>query len=181
MAGQHRDVLSERQAISTLTYEECIEIAREKAGALMRLACLMGALAAGASDEQCTLFASLGTDLGISHQLDNDAHDLQRLLPLLGNDQQSEALAQQEMKTDILRGKKTLPIFFAAQKGITLSQSKDAVDMLTMEQIRILHASSVKAWGICLLYRERVRTSLQEIAKQHLIPQALYFLLRMNE
>jgi len=178
MSGQHRDVLAEQQDIATVTYEQCIEIATAKAGTLMRLACLLGAIAAGANDEQCQQFAQLGENLGISHQLSNDAHDIEQLLPVRDAQQQQKG---GEVKTDIVRGKKTLPIFFAAEKGVTLSQSEKAVDRLTEEQVQVLYGASMKTWGMCLVYRERVRDCLQEIAKHSRIPPALFTLVGIEE
>ncbi len=49
-AGQHRDVLAEQRPAQEFTREECIEIAAAKAGSIMRLACRLGALCAGADD-----------------------------------------------------------------------------------------------------------------------------------
>src|SRR5260370_24158959 len=78
--GQHRDLLAERRKAVDLTREECIEIAAAKAGAIMRLACLLGAVCARATKAECAEFAEIGELLGIAHQLDNDAHDLYYLV-----------------------------------------------------------------------------------------------------
>lgn len=182
MSGQHRDVLAEQQEVSTVTYDQCIEIATAKAGALMRMACLMGAIAAGASDEQRDLFALLGEQLGISHQLDNDSHDLEQLVSFRTTRRGAQhQQMSEEVKTDILRGKKTLPVFFAAEKGVTLLKTAEAVDRLTEEHVQVLYAASVKTWGICLVYRERVRDCLREIAKHARIPLALFTLVGIEE
>src|SRR5258706_11861516 len=59
-SGQHRDLLAEQRLAQDLTQEECIEIAAGKAGSIMRLACRLGALCAGADDTLCTQFSELG-------------------------------------------------------------------------------------------------------------------------
>src|SRR5260370_2977333 len=127
-AGQHRDLLAEQRSAEELTLEECIEIAATKAGALMRLACRLGALCAGADDVMCEHFSELGELLGIAHQLDNDAHDLYYLL-------QSETSAvpptnaeniTRSIKTDLVRTKKTLPVVLAA-RGIRSLQKATAL------------------------------------------------------
>src|SRR6266436_8832910 len=79
-AGQHRDVLAELRPVEEFTREECIEIAAAKAGSIIRLACRLGALCAGADDVLCEQFSEFGELLGIAHQLDNDSHDLYYLL-----------------------------------------------------------------------------------------------------
>lgn len=169
MAGQHRDIMAERQDVTTVTYEQCIEIAQAKAGALMSMACAMGAISGGANDETLQQFTRMGELLGISHQLDNDSHDFEYLVRPHETD---------TIKTDILRGKKTLPVYFAAEQGMTLLPSPKAADTLNEEQLRVLHAASVKTWGICLLYRRRVRNCLyEEIGKHHTLSPALLFLL----
>src|SRR5439155_16041161 len=139
-----------------LTQEECIEIAAAKAGALMRLACRLGALCAGADDVLCELFSELGELLGIAHQLDNDAHDLYYLL-------QSETSAvppaqaediTRSIKTDLVRQKKTLPVVLAARVNSSLQKASAPVDK--EEHLRALHEGIIATWGICLLYRERI-------------------------
>src|ERR1700724_1139000 len=49
-AGQQWDVLAEQRPAQEFTREECIEVAAAKAGSIMRLACLLGALCADASN-----------------------------------------------------------------------------------------------------------------------------------
>src|SRR5581483_7813703 len=114
--GQHRDIQAEQRPVQDLTYEECIEIATQKAGSLTSLACRLGALCAGANDDVCQQFSELGKLLGIAHQLDNDCHDLYYLLhredaiTLSTNTEKNT-----RTKTDLVRGKKTLPIVLAAK------------------------------------------------------------------
>jgi geranylgeranyl pyrophosphate synthase len=176
-AGQHRDLLAEQRSAQELTLEECIEIAASKAGALMRLACRLGALCAGADDVLCEHFSELGELLGIAHQLDNDAHDLYYLL-------QSEASAvpptkaeniTRTIKTDLVRQKKTLPVVLAARVKSSLQKAPALVDK--EEHLRALHEGIITTWGICLLYRERASDCLRMIEDQRPLAPALRFLL----
>lgn len=178
-AGQHRDLLDEQRPAQDLTREECIEIARAKAGSIMRLACRLGAICAGASDTVCEQFSELGELLGIAHQLDNDAHDLYYLL-------QSESSAEmpvglemvtKSLKTDLVRRKKTLPIVLAARKNDTLQTTSSSTDGKKEEYVRALHEGIITTWGISLLYRERARDRLQEIEAQGAVASALRLLL----
>jgi geranylgeranyl diphosphate synthase type I len=180
--GQHRDLLAEQQPASTFTQEDCIEIARGKAGALMRLAFLLGAICAGADDLTREQFASLGEFLGIAHQLDNDAHDLYYLL----QDYSSMSSATQtdadpmvhSKKTDLVRHKKTLPVVLAAQREETILQEKAVqADEQEQEHLRVLQEGILTTWGISLLYRERARDILQEIERRLPVSPLLHLLL----
>jgi len=174
-AGQHRDLLAEQRSAQDLTREECIEIAAGKAGAIMRLACRLGALCADATDAVREQFSEIGELLGISHQLDNDAHDLYYLLQ-----SDTSAVTPTEaasMKTDLLRGKKTLPVVLAAKRADTLQRTPLSADEEKKEYLRALHEGIITTWGICLLYRERARDRLQEIEAHRPIAPALRLLL----
>ncbi len=175
-AGQHLDLVAEQQPATDFTDEKCIEIAAGKAGALMSLACQLGAICAGADEETYKHFSELGKLLGIANQLDNDCHDLYYLLQdegTLALDSNMQ-ISRKSAKTDLLRKKKTLPVVIAAriEKVMQLSGDKQP-------QARQLafNEGILATWGICLLYRERVRDSLQEIEARHPISPALRYLL----
>jgi len=179
-AGQQRDLLAEQRPAQEFTREECIEIAAAKAGSIMRLACRLGALCAGADDALCEQFSEFGELLGIAHQLDNDCHDLYYLLQ--GS---TSSLAPTEagtstrhVKSDLARGKKTLPIVLAAQMhNAALQKSSPPDDQEKEEYLRSLREGIVTTWGICLLYRERARDRLQEIETQKPVIPTLRLLL----
>jgi len=159
-AGQHQDLLAEQKPVEAFDQEACLAIAAGKAGALMRVACLLGAICAGASQELCELWAQLGEFLGIAHQLDNDSHDLYNLL----NEETSASPDARPRKTDLQRGKKTLPIVLAAQNLALQEQSPQTDDKKQENEKRALHEGILTTWGLCLLYRERAADCLQEIA-----------------
>ena len=115
-SGQHRDLLAEQRSALDFTREECIDIAAVKAGAILRLACRLGAQCAGADTVLCEQFAEFGLLLGTAAQLDNDSHDLYYLLQdvipsILFED---AGATPRSTKSDLVRGKKTLPIVLAA-------------------------------------------------------------------
>lgn len=182
-AGQQRDVLAEQRPAQEFTREECIEIVVAKAGSIMRLACRLGALCAGADDALCEQFSEFGELLGIAHQLDNDSHDLYYLLQ--GN---TSSLAPTEtetstghVKSDLARGKKTLPIVLGAQiYNAALQQSSLQTDQEKEEYLRSLHEGIVTTWGICLLYRERAHDRLQEIEAQRPVAPLFSILLDLE-
>ena len=179
IAGQHRDLLAEQRLVQDFTQEECIEIAAGKAGSIMRLVCRLGALCAGADDTLCEQFSEVGALLGIAHQLDNDSHDLYYLL----QDESSAILSdgivntRKSGKTDLVRGKKTLPVVLAAKTSTPLQKTGGNADEENRQYLQALHEGIITTWGICLLYRERARDRLQEIEAQKPISPELYFLL----
>src|SRR5579875_191301 len=177
--GQHRDLLAEQRSVTELTLEECIEIATEKAGSLMALACLAGAVLAQADEQSQSLFAELGTLLGIAHQLDNDSHDLYAILQasavygpsgILKREGQEGSFAPSG-KTDLRRGKKTLPVVLAARE---LKEPVPALERSALQQ------GIVATWGISLLYRERAGECLHKIDALHPVPPLLRSLLRLS-
>jgi geranylgeranyl pyrophosphate synthase len=176
--GQQRDLLAEQRDVRQLTVEECIEIATEKAGALMRLACRMGVLCAEADEQVCEQISLLGQLLGISHQLDNDCHDLYHLLqdePVAQSLEEGASIAK-HIKTDLIRHKKTLPIVLAAQSEQE-SQNEGSDKEKGVINRQALQEGIITAWGICLLYRERARDQLQKIEAQQSVSHSLRLLL----
>jgi geranylgeranyl diphosphate synthase, type I len=192
VTGQHRDLLAEERPLRECTREECIDIAAGKAGAIMRLACQAGAICAGAKRRACEQFAQLGLMLGIAHQLDNDAHDLYHLLHRefpAGAGAESPA---RSVKSDLARGKKTLPVVLAALShaeqretagappvslDAALKNLAELADKEKKEYQRILHEGILATWGIALLYRERAHERLQEIEARQPVAVELRLLL----
>ena len=173
VTGQHHDILAEQRSAESLTFEECIEIAEGKAGTLMSLACLVGAMCAGASSEYLLLFSEMGKLLGIAHQLDNDSHDLYHIIQY-----QHTHLSTGTVKTDLIRKKKTLPIVLAAHM---IPNIEDYFEATNEEKHKVLvHAlreGITTAWGISLLYRERAHEQLRQIEVQYSLSHSLHLLL----
>jgi geranylgeranyl pyrophosphate synthase len=172
--GQHQDLLAEQQPVDHFQAEDALMIAEAKSGSLMRLACLLGALSVEASEEICNLVAEMGLALGMAHQLDNDAHDLSAALhtPL------STAGELLPVKSDLRRGKKTLPIILAAQQK-TLQDDSIAADTRNRE---LLQEGIVATWSACLIYRTQVRSSLDLLAAilQRPLTPALHHLIGIS-
>lgn len=173
--GQQRDLLAERRLACELTREECLEIAAAKAGALLRLACQMGALCAGLEDAHIERCAEVGRLLGIAAQLDNDAHDLAGLLQYAG--------PRRSQKSDLARGKKTLPIVLAAHSlQVTHTLEARAINFQHLDQLaradREAYLSALRegiltTWGVALLYRERAREALNALLGNQSLSPAL--------
>ena len=182
VSGQHRDILSELQPLRDCTQEECLDIASAKAGSIMRMAFLLGALCGGADDALCQQLSESGRLLGIAHQLDNDAHDLYQLLQEtpFSLTQSSSAMPARSIKSDLERGKKTLPIVLAARDDKTLQRFSQLTDEEKKEHLRAFQEAIMTTWGMCLLYRERVRELLQELEARKPVDLALLTLLGLT-
>lgn len=179
-SGQHRDLLAEQREARDLTREECIEIAAAKAGAVMRLACLLGATCAGATATECAEFAEMGELLGIAHQLDNDAHDLYYLSGLESTAVSANAPVERSVKSDLARGKKTLPVVLAASMREPLQgnhESSDGENQEDEEYVQTLREGIMTTWGISLLYRERARERFLAISSRRSLTPELRLLL----
>lgn len=174
-SGQHRDILAEQREARDLTREECIEIAAAKAGAIMRLACLLGAICAGATDAERAEFAEMGELLGIAHQLDNDAHDLYYLLELA--DASSDIGVERSVKTDLARGKKTLPVVLAASIRESLQEGPTLSDGEKQQYMQALREGIMTTWGVSLLYRERAEDHFLAISSRWSLAPELRLLL----
>ena len=154
-SGQHRDLIAEQESFDDLTDEQCIdrclEIASGKAGAIMALACRVGALVAGAGSDLVELCAEMGRLAGISFQLKNDCHDFTASLASLGHE-------EGPIKTDIERDKKTLPLVLARrlQKSATCADDKE-------QEAKLLNAGLGAAWAIRLLYTDYVREQVAKV------------------
>lgn len=173
--GQHRDLLAEQREAPNFIREECIEIAAAKAGAIMRLACLLGATCAGATNSECSEFAEMAALLGIAHQLDNDAHDLYYLLESAGIS--SNTPVERSVKTDLVRGKKTLPVVLAAGVYESLQGNHESSDVEKQAYTQALREGIMTTWGVSLLYRERAEEHFLAISLQRSLAPELRLLL----
>lgn len=178
-AGQHRDLLAEQRPAKDMTDTECIEIAAGKAGAIMRLACVMGALVADVDETLCAQFSEMGELLGIAHQLDNDSHDLYYLLhgQTSAGDATGSGMVLGSAKSDLSRGKKTLPVVLAAGRERILQENAVGGDEGSEEYKAALQEGIITTWGMCLLYRERAHDCFQKIEAQKPVASPLRMLL----
>ncbi|WP_330459760.1 family 2 encapsulin nanocompartment cargo protein polyprenyl transferase [Streptomyces sp. NBC_00820] len=71
-AGQHTDTAMERRTPDTVTLDEVLVMAEAKTGALLGCACALGALYAGAGDEDVAALDGFGRQAGLAFQLIDD-------------------------------------------------------------------------------------------------------------
>lgn len=90
LGGQSIDVESEKQR-KTLSIEEMREMYAMKTGALIRAACVIGAMAAGAGEREKEGAAEYGEKLGIAFQIVDDILDVTGDFATLGKEIGSDA------------------------------------------------------------------------------------------
>ncbi len=120
MEGQHLDLDFEmRQQVALDQY---VRMVRGKTGAVMGAALGLGALCGGASPEQVDRLIEAGVQLGLAFQAVDDA------LALWGDPAQTGKAAG----NDLQRGKKSLPVVLAMDRGLRMSLGSGA----TLAEIR---------------------------------------------
>jgi geranylgeranyl diphosphate synthase type I len=105
--GQHLDMEFERQP--SVSVEAYVRMARGKTGALIGAALALGATCGGASEEDVERLDQAGLELGLAFQAADD------LLAFWGD----PAETGKAVGNDLERGKKSLPVAFAAERGLT--------------------------------------------------------------
>jgi octaprenyl-diphosphate synthase len=104
----------------TVTREQHFDIIERKTGALIALACELGALQAGASNDVASLFFEFGELLGAAFQIQDDVLDLTG----------SEQVVGKNLGRDLQKGTLTLPVIHH------LASLSDQERAATIEQIR---------------------------------------------
>ncbi len=104
--GQHQDLTYELRTDVTLA--EYLEMIGNKSAALLGASLHLGALVAGANDEDCARFASFGREAGLAFQIRDD---------LLGIWGEGSATGK-PVGADIARKKKSLPVVHAFQQVV---------------------------------------------------------------
>ncbi|GAB2850314.1 family 2 encapsulin nanocompartment cargo protein polyprenyl transferase [Actinocorallia aurea] len=103
--GQNSDLTFESRTDVTLS--ECVAMAVNKTGALVRCACALGATAGGGTPEQVASFGLFGEHLGLAFQYMDD------LLGIWGD----PAATGKPAHSDLLNRKKSLPVVAALTAG----------------------------------------------------------------
>ena len=126
--GQHMDIeFEQRSDVTAANYLAMIE---GKTAALIRAACEIGAIVAGADDERAAQLGEFGRWLGIAFQVQDD------VLGIWGD----PALTGKQ-DSDLAHGKKTLPVLHAADQDQTVRERyfrRRPVDAVELAELRAL-------------------------------------------
>ncbi|WP_129306648.1 family 2 encapsulin nanocompartment cargo protein polyprenyl transferase [Streptomyces sp. L2] len=106
-AGQHTDTAMERRAPDEVTLDEVLAMAEAKTGALLGCACAIGALYAGASQEEVAALDGFGRQAGLAFQLIDD------VIGIWGDPGRTGKPAG----ADLAARKKSLPVVAALTSG----------------------------------------------------------------
>ncbi|MFG3282974.1 family 2 encapsulin nanocompartment cargo protein polyprenyl transferase [Streptomyces sp. NPDC048111] len=106
-AGQQADCAFEHRAPQEVSLGECLAMAMAKTGALLGCACALGALYAGAGDEEVAAMDAFGREAGLAFQLIDD------LIGIWGDPGQTGKPAG----ADLAAHKKSLPVVAALGSG----------------------------------------------------------------
>lgn len=147
--GQHLDLRYE--SLDAVTEGQVLDEAGRKSGALLACVCRIGARVAGASERQLEALSEFGYHLGIAAQLENDLRDVAPNAPV---------------KSDIRRGKKTLPLVSAADFGAVIDASS-CDDKAFANTRRSLAASGALhyTWVVMQSHRQAARDALDRLEK----------------
>jgi geranylgeranyl diphosphate synthase type I len=106
-AGQHTDTDMERRGPDEVTLDEVLAMAEAKTGALLGCACALGALYAGAGDEEAAALDGFGRQAGLAFQLIDD------VIGIWGDPRHTGKPAG----ADLAARKKSLPVVAALSSG----------------------------------------------------------------
>lgn len=106
-AGQQADCAFERRAPREVSLDECLAMATAKTGALLGASCAIGALYAGAGDEEVAAMDAFGREAGLAFQLIDD------LIGIWGDPERTGKPAG----ADLVAHKKSLPVVAALASG----------------------------------------------------------------
>ncbi|MFG2604583.1 family 2 encapsulin nanocompartment cargo protein polyprenyl transferase [Streptomyces sp. NPDC048514] len=105
--GQHTDTGLERRAPEEVTLDEVLVMAEAKTGALLGCACAIGALYAGAGEEEVSAMDGFGRQAGLAFQLIDD------VIGIWGDSRQTG----KPVGADLAARKKSLPVVAALTSG----------------------------------------------------------------
>lgn len=106
-AGQQADCAFEERAPHEVSLEECLGMATAKTGALLGCACALGALYAGAGEEEAAAMDAFGREAGLAFQLIDD------LIGIWGDPDRTG----KPVGADLAAHKKSLPVVAALASG----------------------------------------------------------------
>ncbi len=176
MGGQCADL--DFEARTTVTVDECVQMATNKTGALLGCACALGGHLGGGNRDQVRHLQRFGDWSGLSYQFADD------LLGIAGDTR----VTGKPVGADLARRKKSLPVVFALSSGTAageeLAELYDLDRPLTPEEIRRATKAVRAAGGLEWAKREanRYRTlALQELRACDLRPRPVGELERLAD
>ncbi|WP_137995084.1 family 2 encapsulin nanocompartment cargo protein polyprenyl transferase [Streptomyces vilmorinianum] len=116
-AGQQADCAFEQRGPHEVSLDECLAMATAKTGALLGCACALGALYAGAGEEEVAAMDAFGREAGLAFQLIDD------LIGIWGDPERTGKPAG----ADLVAHKKSLPVVAALASGTAAGEELAAL------------------------------------------------------
>ncbi|MFF4173392.1 family 2 encapsulin nanocompartment cargo protein polyprenyl transferase [Streptomyces sp. NPDC001744] len=129
-AGQQADCAFEQRGPHEVSLDECTAMATAKTGALLGCACALGALYAGAGEEEVAAMDAFGREAGLAFQLIDD------LIGIWGDPDRTGKPAG----ADLVARKKSLPVVAALTSGTPAGD-----ELAELYSRRVLDAEAVRA------------------------------------
>ncbi|MFE0251863.1 family 2 encapsulin nanocompartment cargo protein polyprenyl transferase [Streptomyces sp. NPDC059010] len=123
-AGQHADTSMEKRGPTEVGLDEVLAMAEAKTGALLGCACALGALYAGAAEEDVTALDAFGREAGLAFQLIDD------VIGIWGDPSHTGKPAG----ADLAARKKSLPVVAALTSGGPAAAELAALYELTCDK-----------------------------------------------
>ncbi|MFF2521560.1 family 2 encapsulin nanocompartment cargo protein polyprenyl transferase [Streptomyces liangshanensis] len=130
-AGQQADCAFEQRAPDEVSLDECVAMAMAKTGALLGSSCALGALYAGADDEEIAAMDAFGREAGLAFQLIDD------LIGIWGDPDTTGKPAG----ADLAAHKKSLPVVAALASGTPAAEELAELYRSPMDSAAIRRAA----------------------------------------
>ncbi|GGY33150.1 family 2 encapsulin nanocompartment cargo protein polyprenyl transferase [Streptomyces omiyaensis] len=131
-AGQQADCAFESRGPREVSLDECLAMATAKTGALLGCSCALGALYAGAGEEEVAALDSFGREAGLAFQLIDD------LIGIWGDPERTGKPAG----ADLAARKKSLPVVAALTSGTAAGEELAALYSRTELDARAVRAAA---------------------------------------
>ncbi|MYZ36869.1 MULTISPECIES: family 2 encapsulin nanocompartment cargo protein polyprenyl transferase [unclassified Streptomyces] len=131
-AGQQADCAFEQRDPHDVSLDECVAMATAKTGALLGTSCALGALYAGAGEEQVAALDAFGREAGLAFQLIDD------LIGIWGDPDRTGKPAG----ADLVAHKKSLPVVAALSSGTPAAEELAELYRAPMDADAVRRATS---------------------------------------
>ncbi|MDT0611659.1 family 2 encapsulin nanocompartment cargo protein polyprenyl transferase [Streptomyces lancefieldiae] len=176
--GQHADTAMERCAPDEITLAETLAMAEAKTGALLGCACALGALYAGATDEDVDALDAFGREAGLAFQLIDD------VIGIWGDPHRTG----KPVGADLAARKKSLPVVAALTSGTPAAAELAELyaapydeDREELERTALaVERAGGRDWAQTLA-ADRMARAMQELARAVPDPEAAGGLLALAE
>jgi geranylgeranyl diphosphate synthase type I len=175
-AGQHADTALERRSPAEVTLDEVLAMAEAKTGALLGCACALGALYAGAGEEDVEALDAFGRQAGLAFQLIDD------VIGIWGDPSRTGKPAG----ADLAARKKSLPVVAALASGTPAAAEladlyENPPEKEDLERIALaVERAGGRDWAQ-VQAADRMARAMQELARAVPDPEAAGGLLALAE